>query len=130
MNPKVTFLRNVDDNLRDAATALTKIIESSHKDFDVAIKWRQLTYGLNKDFDHWICALSANKKTVNLVFHFGSLLKDKNRLFTKQDSKFTRKVEIQSVKDIDEAAIKDLLGQAIDKLQYFKQNWKTLAKQK
>jgi hypothetical protein len=130
MDQKETFLKDVDDSLRGATAELAKIIEASHKDFDVAIKWRQLTYGLNKDFDHWVCALSANKKAVNLVFHFGSLLEDKNKLFTKQDGKFTRKIEIQSAKDIDKAAIKDLLSQAIKKLPYFKENWKTLAKQK
>ena len=34
-------------------------------------KWGQLTFTLDGDWHHWICALSPTKKAVKLVIHKG-----------------------------------------------------------
>ena len=58
-----------------AARVITSIHEYSQ--LTVGIKWRQLTFAVDDDFDHWICAVAANPQCVRLVFHFGSMLDDR-----------------------------------------------------
>lgn len=127
MSVTTDFTKNLDDSTKTIADKVISIIESHNKKLGAAVKWRQLTFGLDNDFDHWVCAISATKKSVNLKFHFGNILDDKNKVFTPEDSKFIRKIEIASVEDIDDKAIKDLMDQAIQKLPYFKEHWKEIA---
>ncbi|MGE5613280.1 MAG: hypothetical protein ACM3XR_02645 [Bacillota bacterium] len=63
---------------------------------------------------------------MGLVFYFGGLLEDEKHLLVKGGSKFLRKMEIDSLHKIDEAAIKELLHKAIDKLPYFIEHWKEI----
>lgn len=122
------FINDLEETPQAVAKKIVSLVESHNKKLGSAIKWRQLTFCLDNDFDHWICAVSATKKAVALKFHFGSLLNDKHKVFTSDDSKFIRKAEIASVEDINEGAIIDLLDQATEKLPYFKEHWKDLAR--
>ena len=58
---------------------------------DEAVKWNRLTFTVDGDWHHWVCAVAATKKAVNLVFHKGSLLADPADLLT-GDGKYTRQV--------------------------------------
>jgi hypothetical protein len=89
-------------------------------DLDVAVKWRQLTFAVEGDFDHWICAVAPTKKRVNLTFHFGRLLRENAGLFDESDAKFVRKIGYETLEDVDDAAIGDLVSQAIAALPTFR----------
>jgi hypothetical protein len=127
-----TRLFELKQNLEPQATEIVKklfdVINSVDNRLTSDIKWRQLTFALEGNYHHWICAIAVTKKSVNLVFHFGGLLDDPNKILIAAASKFFRKIEFQSVDNIDEKQIKKLIFQAIDKLPYFKENWKTLNK--
>jgi hypothetical protein len=41
-----------------------------------AIKWRRLTFAVDVNWHHWLCAIAVTTRGVNLVFHKGSLLDD------------------------------------------------------
>ncbi len=58
---------------------------------DEAVKWNRLTFTANGDWHHWVCAVAATRKAVNLVFHKGSLLADPAGLLT-GDGKYIRQV--------------------------------------
>ena len=122
------YLRNVEPQFQEIIKKIFNIIQLHKINYDVAIKWKQLTFAFNNDFNHWICAIGTTKKSVNLVFHFGGLLEDKNNLFKTGTSKFLRRIEHKTLSDINEKQVNVLLNQAIDKLQYFKDNWKDINK--
>ena len=117
----------VDDFLAGLATSTrataANVIAAVRKqaDLDAAIKWRQLTFAVDSDFDHWICAVALTKQRVNLAFHFGRLLKDDAGRFEESDAKFVRKVGYRSGDDVDDAAIVGMVSQAIAALPRFKQ---------
>jgi hypothetical protein len=107
---------------------LSQIIIDSGHSLDADIKWGQLTFAQNADFHHWICAIKVTKKWVGLVFHFGGLLDDSNCVFKIGTSKFVRTIEYHTVNDIDGAVVQDFIAQALDRLPFFKANWKEIQK--
>ncbi len=129
-NDKKEFTGKLNPNFKGIVEDITAIIGSVNEKLSCEIKWGRLTYGLNGDFHHWICGIAQTKKSVNLIFHFGGILEDKNKYFIIGDSFFLRKLEYTLKNDIDEKVIKNFVKQAIDKLEYFKANWKLLNKKK
>jgi hypothetical protein len=119
-DPTDDFLAGVVSPLRPLAARLIAVVRA-HAEFDAGIKWRQLTFAVDQDFDHWICAVAATKRRVNLTFHFGSLLDDRAGVFEASDAKFVRKMGFESVDDVDDAIIRDLLTQAVDALPRFRE---------
>jgi len=129
LDTKKVYINKIDLNFKEIVEVITKTIESVDKNLECEIKWGRLTYGLSGDYHHWICGIAQTKKTINLIFHFGGILDDKNNHFIAGDSFFLRKLEYSTANDIDEKVIKDFVKQAIKKLDYFKLNWKELNKQ-
>lgn len=120
------FLENVRPEFREIAQRLHSIVQSVSNRLQYSIKWKKLTYAIDGDFHHWVCAISITKSNVGLVYHFGGLLNDERHLLIKGDSKFFRKIEIKNSHNIDEDVIREFLLQAIDKLPYFIENWKEI----
>ena len=105
---------------------LAETIDRFATGLEAAVKWRQLVFAKNGDFHHWILAITLTKKSVNLHFHYGSLLDDPKGLLVAGSSRFLRKIEFASADELDEGALLDLVAQAVDKHQYFKENWKRI----
>jgi hypothetical protein len=55
---------------------LDEAIRSAAPELDVAIKYRLLSYTVDEDWRHWICAVNATKNAVCLRFLWGVLLDD------------------------------------------------------
>lgn len=93
-----------------------RVIQSvlRHRQWAVGVKWRQLTFAIGDDFDNWVCAVGANRQRVNLVFHYGSLLHGCEQRFEPTDAKFVRRVAFESVDEVDDALISDLLDLAVE----------------
>ena len=72
------------------ALALTELVRAI-ADLDEAVKWNRLTFTAGGDWHHWVCAVAATRKGVNLVFHKGSLLADPAGLLV-GDGKYTRQI--------------------------------------
>jgi hypothetical protein len=105
-DPAQDFVSELTPTLRPVTERLIAIIRA-RAPFGVAIKWRQLTFALDHDFDHWVCALAATGRRVNLTFHYGSLLTDHAQVFAPSDAKFVRKVGCDPADGIDDAAVQD-----------------------
>jgi hypothetical protein len=41
-----------------------------------AVKWRRLTFTVDDNWHHWLCAVAVGKQGVSLMFHKGALLDD------------------------------------------------------
>ena len=123
-----TYLEQKPETLQKIAIRLMETIIFSHPDMEAEMRWGKPTFGLNGDFHHWICSIQVLKNKVSLTFHFGGLLCDeKNRLIA-GTSKFLRKIEYERFDSIDEEEIKSFIQKAVEKLLYFKENWKELNK--
>jgi hypothetical protein len=119
-DPIDVYLAGLEPGLRPVAERIVSVVRANIP-LDVGIKWRQLTFAVDNDFDHWICAVAATKRRVNLTFHFGSLLDDRAGVFEASDAKFVRKVGFESVDAVDDAVIRDILTQAVDALPRFRE---------
>lgn len=131
MNNENTFniyLEQKPEEFQAIAKRLTEIVLSSHEDMTLEIKWGKPTFGLNGDFHHWICAVQILKNKVSLIFHYGGLLDDEKEKFITGTSKFLRKLEYNSLENIDEGEILGFIQCAIEKFSYFKDNWKKIKK--
>lgn len=122
------FLKPISSPNKDIAEIIIDMIISNYKDLDYAIKWKRLTFGKNQDFHHWLFAIQPTKNSIEIVFHFGGLLEDKNQLFIKGESIFLRKLEFKNIENIDWQTINYFIEQALSKVEYFKANWKELNK--
>jgi hypothetical protein len=119
-DPTHDFLAGLRPSLRPVAERVIAVVRA-HTPLAAEIKWRQLTFAVDGDFDDWICAVAASKRRVSLTFHFGSLLDDRARVFDGSDAKFVRKMGFESVDDVDDAVIRDLLTEAVDALPRFRE---------
>jgi hypothetical protein len=85
---------------------------------DEAVKWGRLTFTVDGDWHHWICAVAATGKGVNLVFHKGALLADPSSLLS-GDAKYTRQVagtQALAAPDAVAALVRDAVAHQRDML--------------
>lgn len=118
-DPRSAYLDGLTPAVRPVAERLIAIV-TSQAEFDIAIKWRQLTFAVDGDFDHWVCAVAASARQARLTFHFGAWLDDPAGLFEPSEAQFVRKIGFGSASDVDEAAVRDLLVRALDALPRFR----------
>ena len=122
------FTQGLTPEFAEIVASLVKTISSSPVKLDAAIKWKHLTFALPGDFHHWICSISITKNSVGLNFHYGGLLSDPSGIFRTGDSTFLRKIEYRTIADVDDAVVLDFIRQALDKHQYFKENWRLISR--
>jgi hypothetical protein len=118
-NPIDDFLAGLTPELQPVAE---RVIESvvRYRKWAIGMKWHQLTFALADDFDNWVCAVGANRQRVNLVFHYGALLRGCEQRFEPTASKFVRRIALESVDDVDDALTSDLLDLAVETLPAFR----------
>jgi hypothetical protein len=122
------FLHTADPEFKSIVERVDDAIASSGCALATGIKWGQLTYAKDADFHHWICAIKITRKFVGLTFHFGGLLEDSEGIFIAGSSKFARKIEYRRIDEVNEGVIRGFVKQAVDKLEYFKSNWREIQK--
>ncbi|HEX2259621.1 MAG TPA: DUF1801 domain-containing protein [Actinomycetota bacterium] len=71
-----TWLGQLRPDQSDKVKWLAGLVHEAVQEVDVAIKWRQLTFTVDDNWHHWLCAISVTAQEVNLMFHKGSLLDD------------------------------------------------------
>lgn len=117
------FTASLSPEFSQTVTQLDQIIHSAAA-LDSAIKWRNLTYAVNGDFHHWICAFLAAKKTVTLRFHFGSLLSDPEGVLRKGESQWMRSLDFEPGGEVDAELVRRFVREAVGKREEFKEIWK------
>jgi len=113
----------------DAAATVIAVDRAVHQaaQLDTAIKWGKLTYAVNGDFHHWLCATSVSKKQVTLTFHFGGLLPDPPAAFREGSSTFLRMLDFTTPDSIDAGVVARTITAALAELDYFTANWKAIS---
>ena len=128
MNIVESFISGSSETTKDIVKNIVDILLKSNPEFDMDIKWKQLTFTINNDFNHWITAISITKKTTNLIFHYGGILDDPANILIVGNSKFLRKMEYKNVGEINSDIINGFIRQALNKRDYFINNWKQIQK--
>jgi Domain of unknown function (DU1801) len=111
------YLDGVVPEVRPLAGRLVSVV-ASQATLTAAVKWRQLTFAVDGDFDHWVCAVSATTRSAAVIFHFGSLLQRDE--FDPSKAKFTRRITYRSVDDVHDDVVGAILAQAIETLPAFR----------
>lgn len=80
----------VDEWLAEHQNALPLVaLVREAASLDEAVKWGRLTFTVDQNWHHWLCAVAATRAGVALVFHKGALLPDPTRLLDESDG-YTR----------------------------------------
>ena len=74
--PLDEYLAIYDDAAGRLFVQLDAAIRQEAPELDVAIKYRLLSYTVDRDWRHWVCAVNATKSAVCLRFLWGVLLDD------------------------------------------------------
>jgi hypothetical protein len=61
---------------------------------DEAVKWGRLTFTVDENWHHWVCAVAASRGRTALVFHKGALLDDPAGLLS-GDGKYIRQLDAE-----------------------------------
>jgi hypothetical protein len=71
------YLDGLDPETAAAVRVLHEAVVATHPAFDVAVKYRMLTYAIGADWRRWVCAIDAHpRKGIGLRFLYGVLLPD------------------------------------------------------
>jgi hypothetical protein len=91
---------------------LAGLVRAAVPEVDEAVKWRRLTFTVDGDWHHWLCAVAASTKGVALMFHKGALLDDPANLL-RGEGRYLRQVPYATAMAHQEE-IAALLRQAIE----------------
>jgi hypothetical protein len=70
------WLRTWSPTQQEQAQHLAAVVHAADEAVAEAIKWRRLTFTVDGNWHHWLCAIAITKGGVSLMFHKGSLLED------------------------------------------------------
>jgi len=74
--PLEQYLEIYDDEAGAVFVQLDAAIRAAAPELETAIKYRLLSYTVERDWRHWVCAVNATKSAVCLRFLWGVLLDD------------------------------------------------------
>lgn len=120
------FTDGADTDARAIVEALVEAMRGAAEPLSVAIKWGRLTFAARDDFHHWLCGIAITKRAVSLTFHFGGLLEDPDSRLIVGSSRFLRKMDFRTPAEVDGKMVVGFVNQALERLQYFKDNWRTI----
>jgi len=75
-DPLQDYLAIYDEAAGQMFVGLDRAIRQAAPELDAAIKYRLLSYTVEQDWRHWVCAVNATKSAVCLRFLWGVLLDD------------------------------------------------------
>jgi hypothetical protein len=106
------YLATVDPRFQPVVAAIAEAVRSVRPDFESAIKYRILMYGLNGDFRRWICAIDATKHAAHLRFLQGTSLSDPGRILRRGTSTLCS-MDIPTLQALDRKLVLDYLTEAV-----------------
>ncbi len=119
--PLEEYLALYDDEAGRAFVRLDHAIRQAAPELDVAIKYRLLSYTVDRDWRHWVCAVNATKSAVCLRFLWGVLLDDPLGVLRPGTSTLMT-WDIPRGADIDTAAVATYVREALAKRDHFLAN--------
>lgn len=90
------WLSDLTTDQRRQAEEIAAVVRAVHYPITVAIKWDRLTFTVEGNWHHWLCAIAVTKRGVSLLFHKGSLLDDPAELL-QGESRYLRRIPYEQV---------------------------------
>ncbi len=128
------FIASIDPAIVPAVLELDRAIMAACAGLDTKISYQMLTYALEGDFRHWICAIDPGrpprdgglhqgrqvpKKALHLRFLYGVLLADPRGVLRAGTSTL-RTIDFTSLEDIDTQLVVDYVKEAVARLDKFR----------
>jgi hypothetical protein len=106
------WLAKLPAERQEQAEWLSERVHAAHDGIDEALKWRRLTFTVDGNWHHWLCAVAASKQAVSLTFHKGALLNDPAGLL-EGDARYTRQVPYERAAE-NPGAVTALVRDAVE----------------
>lgn len=106
------YLATVDPRFVAIVRALDDAVTAAQPGLDTRVAYGALTYALDGDFRHFICAVGATKKAAALRFPFGSLLDDPHGLLVAGGSPLLRSVYFRLPEEVEPEVLGAYVRQA------------------
>jgi hypothetical protein len=119
--PLEEYLASYDAEAGEVFVQLDQAIRQAGPELDVAIKYRLLSYTLERDWRHWVCAVNATKSAVCLRFLWGVLLDDPMGVLRPGTSTLMT-WDLPRGADVDVAAVGHYVREALAKRDHFLAN--------
>jgi hypothetical protein len=107
-------LPDLEEARHSTAEELIGVILGELPDAQHERKWGQLTFTLDGDWHHWICAISPTKSAVKLVIHKGSLLDDPQGEL-EGTGRYRRSISFRAPDEVNRDLVAPILRQAADR---------------
>ncbi|MGY1803901.1 DUF1801 domain-containing protein [Blastococcus sp. SYSU D00922] len=117
-DPLEEYLALYDEASGRLFVELDGAIRTAAPELDLAIKYRLLTYTVERDWRHWVCAVNATKSAVCLRFLWGVLLDDPLGVLRPGTSTLMT-WDIPRGAQIDPAAVGAYVREALDEREHF-----------
>ena len=119
--PLEQYLEVYDDGAGAVFVQIDAAIRAAAPELETAIKYRLLSYTVERDWRHWVCAVNATKSAVCLRFLWGVLLDDPLGVLRPGTSTLMT-WDIPRGADIDPDAVGRYVREALDKREHFLAN--------
>ena len=117
-DPLEEYLTRYDDAAGRVMVDLDASIRAAAPELEVAIKYRLLSYTVERDWRHWVCAVNATKSAVCLRFLWGVLLEDPLRILRPGTSTLMT-LDIPRDGEVDAAAVATYVRDALATRDHF-----------
>jgi hypothetical protein len=118
VDPLEEYLALSDEAAGRMFVQLDAVIREAAPELEVAIKYRLLSYTVERDWRHWVCAVNATKSAVCLRFLWGVLLDDPLGVLRKGSSTLMT-WDIPRGDTIDTAAVASYVRDALGTRDHF-----------
>jgi hypothetical protein len=125
-DPLEEYLAIYDEAAGRVFVQLDEAIRRAAPELDSAIKYRLLSYTVDRDWRHWVCAVNATKSAVCLRFLWGVLLDDPLGVLRPGTSTLMT-WDIPRGSDIDAQSVGRYVREALAKRDHFVANSDTIS---
>lgn len=105
------WIREHDADDQAQINWLAEQVHAAASGVSEAIKWRRLTFTVDDNWHHWLCAIQVTRAGVSLMLHKGALLDDPGGLL-QGDGKYLRQIPLEEAAAHPEA-VGELVRQAV-----------------
>jgi hypothetical protein len=119
--PLEQYLDVYDDEAGAVFVQLDDAIRAAAPELESAIKYRLLSYTVERDWRHWVCAVNATKSAVCLRFLWGVLLDDPLAVLRPGTSTLMT-WDLPRGADVDPDAVGRYVREALEKREHFLAN--------
>jgi hypothetical protein len=98
----VVWLEKLDATAKADVQQLINLVVAGDSRLQQAIRWGRLTFTVEGNWHHWLCAIAVTRKGTKLVFHKGALLQDPQGMLEGSGS-YLRDLPLARAKDAPEA---------------------------